>query len=295
MHDYLTAHEVADLLRIKERKLYDLVSDGAIPVTKVTGKLLFPRAAVMEWMREHTEPGANVTAASSFVANSTPLIMAGSHDPLLDWALRASGAGIATWFDGSADGIARMKAGQALAAGIHFHGEGGFANAKKLQSEMGREPVVLIEWAKRQQGLVTASRNDISTLRDLKGKRFISRQTGAGSRVLFELLLREAGLSPDTFQFVEETARSENEVAQAVSNGRAEAGFAIEAAARQFGLDFIPLATERFDLVVWRREYFETPFQKLLSFANSNDFAIRASELGGYDVSATGEVHFNGP
>ena len=115
MPDYLTTRELAELLRIKERKVYELVSDNVIPVSRVTGKLLFPRDIIEAWLNRHTEFGAGEAALKAH----DPMI-AGSHDPLLEWALRESGAGLAVLSDGSSDGLKRLAAGTAMAAGIHL-------------------------------------------------------------------------------------------------------------------------------------------------------------------------------
>lgn len=290
MHDYLTARELADLLRIKERKLYELASGGSIPVTKVTGKLLFPRDAVFAWLRQNTEFG-DVGPDHT----ERPRVVAGSHDPLLEWALRESGCGLATWFDGSSDGVRRMKSGEAMAAGIHFYVAGADGNVERVRSEMPSSPVVLIEWAKRVQGLVLAMDSPIINLAGLSGKIVVRRQQGAGSQTLFEGLLADAGMDLTDLSPVTEIARSETDVAQAVSSGRVEAGFGIEAVARQFGLNFVPLANERFDLMVLRRDYFSEPFQKLIAITRTGAFRERASELIGYDVSEAGTVRYNGP
>ncbi len=290
MHDYLTARELAELLRIKERKLYDLASGGTIPVTKVTGKLLFPRDAIFAWLGQNTEYGDMKPTLGE-----RPQVVAGSHDPLLEWALRESGCGLATWFDGSADGIGQIKAGKALAAGIHFHGPSGDGNGARLRAELPSAPIVLIEWAKRNQGLVLAKGSPVKKIRDLAGRAVVRRQAGAGSQALFEALLAADGLGPEALSPAADIARSETDVAQAISSGRAEAGFGIETVARQFGLKFVPLATERFDLVVWRRDFFSKSFQKLMALTHNSAFHDRAADLAGYDVSATGLVHYNGP
>lgn len=79
-----------------------------------------------------------------------------------------------------------------------------------------------------------------------------------------------------------------------IVDGKADAGLAIGAAATMFRLDFMSFHEERFDQIVRRREYFEPPVQTLLSFSRSQAFEIRAGELGGYDVSSTGAVVWNG-
>ena len=85
------------------------------------------------------------------------------------------------------------------------------------------------------------------------------------------------------------------EVGLAVLEGKADAGIGLRAVARQLRLDFVPLASERFDLVLRRHDYFEPPFQRLLAFAGTEAFRSRAAELGGYDVSGLGRVRYNAP
>src|SRR3546814_9321972 len=83
------------------------------------------------------------------------------------------------------------------------------------------------------------------------------------------------------------------EVGLAVLDGKAEAGLGLRAVAKQLRLDFLPLTTERFDLVLRRRDYFEPPFQKLLAFARRDAVRVHAIELGGYDISGLGQVRYN--
>jgi molybdate-binding protein len=90
-------------------------------------------------------------------------------------------------------------------------------------------------------------------------------------------------------------ARTEADVALAIADGKAEVGLGLAAMARQFRLDFVPLVHERYDLLVWRRAYFEPPLQRLWAFCRSAPFAAKARELGGYDVGGFGRVHHNGP
>jgi molybdate-binding protein len=81
----------------------------------------------------------------------------------------------------------------------------------------------------------------------------------------------------------------------AILEGQGRAGFAVEAVARTLKLDFVPLMWERFDLLMGRRDYFEPSVQALMRFARSDDFAVRARRLGGYDIAGLGTVHFNAP
>jgi putative molybdopterin biosynthesis protein len=286
--ELLTTREVAGLLRIKERKVYDLVASGEIPHVRVTGKLLFPRARLDAWLLQHSESHA--------VARAWPNILAGSHDPLLDWALRESGAGLASFFDGSLDGLERLARGDAIAAGVHLV-EGDSWNVGHIERRLGGEPVVLIEWARRQQGLILPAGNPagVAGAGGLAGRRLIPRQREAGSFLLLQQLLEAEGLSLDAVDVVDPPARTEADVAIAIADGKAEVGLGLAAMARQFRLDFVPLVRERYDLLIWRRAFFEPPLQRLFAFCRTAAFAARARDLGGYDIGDFGRVHYNGP
>ncbi len=100
-------------------------------------------------------------------------------------------------------------------------------------------------------------------------------------------------IGKDKLTFLARPARSEIDVGAAVANGKADAGVAIEAVAKQFGLGFIPLVHEFLDLVIHHRHYFDEPFQRLLDFTRQGQFQEKAEELGGYDVSNLGRVRCN--
>jgi len=293
-HAFLTTREVADLLRVKERKVYDLAASGEIPCRRVTGKLLFPRAEVEAWIAGGgASAGAAATRAQPLPAN----IVAGSHDPLLDWAIRESGSGLAAYFDGSLDGLARMARGEAGIAGLHvFEPARGDWNLDHVQAALPGLPIVVVEWAERQQGLLL--RRDlagkVTSVVDLAGRRVARRQASAGAGLLLDHLLEEAGIAGKV-GFVTDLARTETDAAAAVASGQAEAAPGLEAMARQFGLAFLPTKRERFDLVVDRHAWFEPPFQRLLAFCRSAAFAAKADELGGYDLSGHGRVVWNAP
>jgi putative molybdopterin biosynthesis protein len=293
MPEFLTTREVAALLRIKERKVYELVAEHAIPVSRVTGKLLFPREMVEAWVWRQSEYQGGIEGL-----HGRPPVLAGSHDPLLEWALRESGSELAAFFDGSLDGLGRLAAGKAIAAGMHvYEPEAQDWNRGHLERAMDGMPVVLIEWARRVQGLVVPPGNPkaIAGLADLDGRTLVPRQERSGSHLLLDYLMRKEGLERARLELVTPSARSEADVALAIAAGKADAGFAVETVARQFRLGFVPLFRERYDLAIWRRDYFEPPLQKLLAFCRTPEFAQRAAELGGYEVAGLGRVYYNGP
>lgn len=290
----LTTREVAQYLRIKERKVYDMVRDKTIPCTRVTGKWLFPKVLIDAWLAEGTWSGPAGTVPQAQA--QAPRVICGSHDPLLEWSLRESGSELAMLSGGSLDGLARFAAGQAVIAGLHvLDGGTGDYNRPAVQQAAAGLPVVLIQWAWRQQGLVVAAGNPrgIQSIADLEGKKVAVRQRQAGSRILFDHLVAGAGLKPAGLDLLDPPLRSETDLGLAVFEGKAHAGLAVAAVARQYKLDFVPLTRERYDLLIRRRDYFDQPFQKLLAFARTPAFQARAREMEGYDVSHTGKVEFN--
>jgi excisionase family DNA binding protein len=287
--DYLTTKELAELLRIKERKIYDLAASGDVPCVRVVGKLLFPRAEVTAWIAaSHSGP--------SGTAHPIPNVFAGSHDPLLDWALRESGSGLAAFFDGSHDGLTRLLDRQAIACSLHIHQKDGW-NTDAVSAAASEQPVVLIELARRLRGLIVAKGNplQINSVADIKSHRFARRQTSAASQGLFEELAREAGYDPDELPGPPTPARTEDDVARVVAEGKADAAFGLSSLAQQFNLDFVSVTEERFDLLVWRQAWFDPAFQAFLDFTASAQFKIRAAEMGGYDLNHLGRVHYNAP
>ncbi|MCE8507900.1 helix-turn-helix transcriptional regulator [Ruegeria pomeroyi] len=287
MAEFLTTRELADLLRIGERKAYDLAASGEVPHVRAMGKLLFPRAEVLAWL--------NASRAGPQVAEPPlPPILAGSHDPLLDWALRESGAGLATYYDGSFDGLTRLKARSAQAAALHIREADGF-NTTSLRDAVGEAPVVLIEIARRQRGLLLAPGvTGIKGIADLRGRKVAMRQASAASQHLFLAELEKSGLSPADLAPDPTCARTEEDLAQLLQSGKAEAGFGLGALASPYGLGLIPTHEERFDLAIWRRAAFDPPMTRLMAFLRSPAFATRATEMGGYDLSGLGTVHHNG-
>lgn len=283
-----TTTEAAEYLRLKERKLYELVAEDAIPCTKVTGKWLFPQAELDRWLV------ANLTRPKGMQPTDPMPIVGGSHDPLLEWALRESGSGLATLPEGSEAGLARFEQGGIVATALHLHalsGEGD-PNVDALRGRGSFSDAVLIGFARREQGLLLAPGNPLrlATMADVVGKRarIALRPKGAGAQLLLLSLLRQSDIKLEQLNAVAPPAPTGPDIAQAIRAGRVDCGIATRAVAT--GLDFVPLTWERFDLAARYRDYFRPPLQAFLRFTATADFAARARELGGYDVSKAGQV-----
>jgi len=293
LNEYLTTRELAELLRIKERKVYDLVASGAVPCTRATGKLLFPRQAIDDWLANHESSPADPTHRAS---PPRPLVFVGSHDPLLEWALRASCCGLASYFDSSMDGLARFAGREGIAAGIHLYDAAtGSWNNTQVESRFVDAPVVLVEWAKRARGIIVRSdaARDYSGLSELAGKTMVPRQAEAGSQILLEALLQQQQVKLADINWAP-PARSEVDAVIEVVEGRADATFGLAMLASQHRLGFVPVIDERYDLLVDRREWFEPTWQSLLRFCQTSEFRERLAGLAGYNIDGQFRVHFNG-
>jgi len=290
--ELLTMEEAADYLRLSQRKLYDLVANGAVPCTKVTGKWLFPRAALHRWL------AAETTDPSILRQPAPPPIVSGGDDPLLEWALHESGSQLAVLTVGSHDGLTRLGRREVTIAAIHLHrleGDDEHANAEAIADAPGLGDVVLIAFARREKGLVVAPGNPlaIKDIADVAAKRarLALRQTGSGVMLLLLAHLARTGLAFNELRTIKPVYPTGADIAWAVRTGRADCGIATRADAQAAGLDLVPLTWERFDLALRQRDYFRPGPQALFRYLRTTAFRERAYELGGYDVSGTGEVH----
>ncbi|MGO1761621.1 MAG: substrate-binding domain-containing protein [Halomonas sp.] len=288
---YLTTTEVADYLRLKERKVYDLVRQGQIPCSRITGKLLFPRQQIDLWVLSHLE-------GDQAQRLSVPPVVAGSQDPLLEWAVRESGSDLAMLCQGSGDGVRRLLDGKAMLAGIHLLDPVTQRyNEPSALGLSGMRDLLVVHWAKRRQGLLLPVDNPlkITGLSDLKrpGIRVAHRQPDAGAARLLSCLLQQAGIERSALNWAPHASLNEDDLALSICQAEADVGLGIEAAAERQQLAFIPLCQEPFDLVMQRRSYFEPALQRLLAFTHQARFAERAAMLGGYDIGGVGKIVYN--
>lgn len=287
--DLLTTAEAADYLRLKERKLYELVAEGAIPCSKVTGKWLFPRHELDRWVL------SGLATPQGMRAPPAPPIIGGSQDNLLEWAMRESGSGFASLPEGSEAGVQRLLRGEVLAAAIHYHAaDEDDANPRAVARLAGLHDGVLVAFAKREQGLLVAPGNpkQITSLADAltKGASMAVRQKGAGAQMLLDVLLQRMGPAAAQLNRLLPPCLTGPDLANAVAAGQADCGIATRSAAKAARLDFVPLQFERFDLLMRQADFFRPPMQALLAILRQDRFLKRAADLTGYDVSDAGAI-----
>ncbi|KUL94680.1 DNA-binding protein [Bosea sp. WAO] len=290
---WLTTEEAAAYVRLKERKLYELVAQGAVPCTKVSGKWLFPRAGLDRWLE------AGLARPEGLEPAPPPPIVGGSQDSLLELAIRESGSGLALLAEGSQAGLDRLLRNEIAVAALHLHAtpDDDAANLVAIRAEAALHDAVVINFARREQGLLLAPGNPLGLdgLADAiaRGARFAQRQRGAGAQLLLQSLLERAGGGSGRMVAADGVCATGQDLALAIRTGRADCGIAARAIAMAFGLEFLPLVWEHVDLVMRRRSYFEPQTQKLLRWMRGPDIAARAREFGGYDLSMSGTVRLN--
>jgi putative molybdopterin biosynthesis protein len=238
--------------------------------------------------RARIEPDAQL-AARRLLGTEREFRLAGSDDPALDIVVRhASGAITTVGTRGSFQGLTALWRGTADGAAIHLLHHSGEYNAPYAAALLrGRDPTLIHLW-RREQGLLVAPGNpdDITHASDLRNVRVAKREFGAGTRVLLDRMLQDAGIPPDSVPGPE--TASHLEVALAVASGVAAAGVGLRAAAAALDLDFIPLVWEQYDIVLPGRALGAAgPLIRTL-----RDAGIRRTidELGGYDTSRAGDT-----
>ena len=228
------------------------------------------------------------------------IVAIGSHDLTLDLiashlSRRQPGPGLSSSHVGSLGGLIALRRGEAHIAGCHLLDEAtGEYNVSYIQRYLPSVPLVLMNLVGRVQGLIVPPGNPkgIRSLEDLgrPGVVFVNRQRGSGTRVLLDYKL--AGMSLDAASILgyDREEYSHLAVAAAVASGSADTGLGILSAARALGLDFLPLLTERYDLVVPREHFDSELLQPLINLLQDSEFRREVESLGGYETGDMGKI-----
>lgn len=228
------------------------------------------------------------------------IICTGSHDLALAWIAShfgeiANGYSMSTKFTGSLGGLIALAEGNAHVAGSHLWDKDTdtFNNAFVERFFPGKR-MALITLAYRQIGLILpdGNPNQLSGIADLtkNGVYFINRQLGSGTRVWFDNYLSENNIDSNLINGYTHISYTHSDIGHAIASGSANAGIGLQASAMQFGLDFIPLRQERFDLVTYQ-EYMDKPaFKTLIAWLKTPIARQLIESFGGYDTHQSGEV-----
>lgn len=207
---------------------------------------------------------------------------------------QAAGVELVLAHRNSSQALALLKAGSIHIAGTHLRDEtSGESNLPEIQRLFPKKNVAVISFATWEEGILTPNGNPkgVRGVEDLARKdiRIVNRELGAGSRALLDSHLQRLGISPKSIHGYDAIAPGHLPAAWQVQSGTADACISTRAAARLFGLHFLPLITERYDLVI-RKEHMELPkMQNLLDVLARRNLRRELESLGGYDTGLTGQ------
>ncbi len=295
---------VEEFVRVKigqvgRRLVATALPRGAGQITSITeadGIIRVP--AHVEGLAE----GQPVTAEllRPLAAINQTLVAVGSHDNTLDLLadeLRAQAAhlSLSSSHVGSMGGLMAVKRGVCHLAGTHLLDEAdGSYNVTYIRKLLPDLPVRLVHLVMRDQGLIVPAGNPkgIRGIEDLarNGVVMINRQGGSGTRILLDYRLKQLDIPPERIAGYGNEEFTHMAVAAAITSGAADVGLGIQAAARALGLDFIPVVTEQYDLLIPEVHFETAAVQELLTVIRSERFKTRVADLGGYHTERTGEV-----
>ena len=226
------------------------------------------------------------------------ILAIGSHDLTLDLIaqrLAAGGTRLSSASVGSLAGLVALGRGEAHLAGSHLlDPQTGEYNLSYIRKHLPDTEVLVVGLVRRWQGLILGSGNPkrIQNLQDLTREdvMYINRQRGAGTRVLLDYQLSQLKLDPSVIRGYGREEFTHLAVAAAIAAGRADCGMGIQAAAVALELDFLPLYSERYDLVIPKEHYQSDLLAPLLEILVSDQFADEVNELAGYELERPGEV-----
>ena len=299
MKKLLSTKEVAEFLNVNEKMVYSLVSEKGLPATKITGKWLFPKNLVEQWVEANT---------INYPDNGVPLppyegllIITGSNDPLLDRAISLFNTHqtdqIAVFANlGSMGGLTALRRQLCHIASSHLlqedESEYNFDFAFK---ELDQMPAI-VNFCRREQGILVQKGNPkkISAAADLarKGVKIVNRSLSTGTRLLLDRELKKAGISGEKIEGYSYEVSRHLDVGLEILSGRADAGPGIRAVAGLLDIDFIPLRWERFDLMISKERFFDEGIQRFLGLLHEKEFREMAIRLEGYDVNLGGKMVF---
>lgn len=295
----MNTREVARYLGIHEKQVYALVKDKRIPSTRLTGKWIFPKRLIDEWIESNARNGLEQARQKSRHFEGA-LLAAGSNDPILDLLLSALREYFPALYlfsasSGSTEGLRALKQGYTDIAWSHlFDPESEEYNIPFIATHLsGIQPVVLNLFY-RDIGFIVAPDNPLGIrgFEDLtrEGIQFVNRQKGSGTRILLDYHLNRLQIPPSRIQGYGRETCTHLEVGLSILSKEADAGIATIAIAKLFDLGFIPITRERFDMVIHQSTFFNKGVQAFIELLNTESSRSRFVKLGNYDFRNAGKI-----
>jgi excisionase family DNA binding protein len=294
MRELLNTKAVAEYLGINEKQVYYLAKTGRLPCTRVTGKWLFPKRLVDEWIEENSR---NVVRKNRPVQRNY-LIAAGSDDPSLgilrDYFSSHNLGALFMATVGSSAGLVTLREGVTDFALAHLVDPGTGEYNLPFLEESSAKQIAVVQLFRRELGLLLPPGNppQLKTLADLARPkvRMINRQPGSGTRHYIDHEFTRLGIDTKIIHGYENSVTTHFDAGLKILKQEADAAVACRATAQALGLHFIPLTQERFDILIPRERFFFPAIQNLLETVGSREYRNRVEAMGGYDTAESGRL-----
>ena len=297
--ELMNTKEVAKYLDIHEKQVYLLIKAGKIPCTRVTGKWIFPVRLIDEWIQTSAQDIIQQVKKRINQIDGA-LLASGSNDPVLDMLLTAMKKDHPTFNffsanTGSVHGLEALNTGLTDIAFSHLYDpETEDYNTPYLKKYCPDHQPVVVNLFYRQIGFLTAkSKSNIfdgweSLAR--KDLRFVNRQRGSGIRILLDYELKNRKIAGSDIPGYENEVYTHFEVGLSLISGDADVGIASVAVAKILDLNFQPLVSERFDMILDKDTFFQPAIQSFIETLQSDQFKSRAEKIGSYNFKDTGRI-----
>jgi excisionase family DNA binding protein len=300
--EIMNTKEVAKYLGIHEKQVYALIKSKKIPSTRVTGKWVFPKRLIDEWIESNARTGLEQARQKSRRVEGA-LLASGSNDPILDMLQTYMKKSYPEFYifsanTGSTDGLKALNMGYTDIAWSHLYDPiTGEYNIPFLPTYLPNVKPVVVNLFYRDLGFVTLPGNPIRLkgFQDLtkRGVRFINRQKGSGTRLLIDQRLIDFGISSSKIEGYSDEVNTHLEVGLSILGKTANVGIATMAVSKFLSLDFIPITKERFDMIQSQETFFHKGVQALIRLLHSEEFRQKVEKIGGYDLKDSGRVIYS--
>jgi excisionase family DNA binding protein len=299
----MTTKEVAEYLGIHEKQVYALIKDSKIPCTRLTGKWIFPKHLVDEWLNIDARNSVEFPDETQKRHEKNYILAAGSNDPILDILLNDlhridPETNIFSCSTGSTEGLKLLENGLTDISFCHIvDPETEEYNIPFIKSYFKDKKVAVINLFYREIGFATHPKHDkpVASFKEIKERnlKIINRQSGSGTRVLFDYNLKKLGIKPSDIKGYENEVSTHFEVCMAILTGEADTGIATMTAAKLLNLPFKPIKKESFDMVLPYSTFFDKTVQTFIKTLKSDEFRKKISHLGEYDFTDSGSVIYS--
>ncbi|MCM3725064.1 helix-turn-helix transcriptional regulator [Neobacillus cucumis] len=295
-----TPDEVSQIFQISKHTVYELIKRGELQAFKIGNKMRIEHVE-LERYKESMKAPAKKSADAPNVINmpTVPIRLSGSHDFLVEHFAKQAGSAlnlqIQPSFIGSLEGLMMLYRGQCDIAAIHLLDPASQEyNLPFIHQLFVYENIAVMRFAARQQGFIIAKGNpkNIHNFTDLTRKdvQFVNRQKGAGTRFLLDSMLSNHGINPSKISGYANEEWNHLSAASYINRGMADVTFGIQSAASHLGLDFVPVAQEKFDLVFRFTPENKQHLLSLIHYLQSASFKDSLTDLEGYSIQDLGKI-----